>query len=82
MAAMDPSEIVGENVTVLQFFGGLEGRGADAGSNYAETHRGETSNSGLEGNADKTKLAGYIRIREGLEAMGVDAIVTEPKLVN
>ena len=81
VAAMNPCQVVGEHVAVLQLPGRLEGGSPDTGSNKAKAHGREPSDSRLVGNSFDAELAGYVSIRVRLNAVGVDPVIAEPKFV-
>ena len=82
VAAFNPGQVVGEDVTVLLLDRRQKARTADGCSAIREAKVRQASVNRSKGNAGKSQLAGDVLIEIQLEAMCVNAVITDAKFVD
>src|SRR5258708_1997458 len=81
MAAMDPDQVLVDDITILLLKRGQEIRRANARVIHKADTR-EPAKSRREGNAFQSELAGDVDVGEGWRSVGVDAVVSQAEFVD
>src|SRR3981081_2873582 len=82
MAAVGPVQIVGNNVAVLFFDGGLVPRAANSRGAVTEADRRQTADVRSERNSGKAKLLRNIYVVVQIEVVGTQVIEAEAKFID